>query len=304
MNWKPNKWIASVIGLVFGPIGVLYTGFPVLAAFVMLAMIMAAVGVVVVPGMGSGTAISALKLFFGVGLAGLCFVLARRAKPRDNRPWYTRWYGLLGAILAVVLAIVLFRAFFYETFVTKSSSMSPAAEPGAILVVQKFGYAPVTALSLDFGKARKSQSAVYGDIVVFVPPNRSDQVWIKRVVGLPGDTITYRDRHLYLNGVDTRGSKHDGYLDHDKMDMLDRYEERIGNAVYEIILREEAAEFPPPEAFPFNDRCTYRADDITCTVPPDHYYLLGDNRDNSLDSRTLGFVRSAAVIGKVVHISR
>ncbi|UUZ52724.1 signal peptidase I [Massilia sp. H-1] len=178
---------------------------------------------------------------------------------------------------------------FYETFVARSTSMSPAAEPGRILLVQKQGYGSLNAFGIDFGSIGPRQLATRGDIVAFTPPNRPDQTWIKRVVGLPGDTIVYRDRHLFVNGADTRGAKRDAYLDPEALRYYDRYEERIGGVAYEILLREEESPLPPPEDFPFRDRCTFNGNEVRCIVPANHYFLLGDNHDNSLDSRILGF---------------
>jgi signal peptidase I len=303
LNWKPNKWVASILGFVLGPIGIVYAGFPILAAAIMLSLIVAVPLAVALPGLQTELGWAFVKLGFAVVTAGLCCLLAMRAPARVLRPWYTRWYGLIVALVVAGILVLGFRAFFYETFVTRSTSMSPVAEPGRVLLVQKRGFGRVNVFGLDFGNTGSRKMASRGDVVAFTPPNRPDQTWIKRVVGLSGDTITYRGRHLYVNGVDTRGPRRDAYLDPEALRYYDRYEERIGARTYDILLREEEATFPP-EVFPFRDRCTFKASEMTCVVPPDHYFLLGDNRDNSMDSRMMGFSRSDAIIGIVINLAR
>lgn len=301
MNWKPNKWIAAVLGLVLGPIGLLYVGFPVLAVVSMLALTALAPCSIAL-GIGTQASLLYLKLALGTGFLVLCVVLARWDPGFDMRPWYTRWYGLLAATIGATILVLGFRAFFYESYVAGSASMAPLADSGTLVLVQKRGYAPTSTFGLDLGHSRASGHPERGDIVAFAPRKHPDQVWIKRVVGLPGDTIAYRQRHLYINGVDTRGAKRANYLDPETLNEYERYEEKIGMQVFDILLRETPIAFPPPEEFPFRDRCTYTSDEIRCVVPPDHYYLLGDSRDNSLDSRILGFTRGDDIVGKVVQI--
>jgi len=301
LNWKPNKWIAAVLGFVTGPIGLLYAGFPILATAIALLLIAAVPFSTAWSWSQSQNGIVIFKIVFGIASSTLCFLLAVRSAPHAQRPAYTRWYGLIVGGVILTALVGLFRVFFYETYAAASTSMAPSAYGGRILLVKKFGYAPLTAFSLNFGSTGAFRMAERGDIVAFIPPERRDQIWVKRVVGLPGDTITYRDRHLFVNGVDTRGAKRPDFLDDDTLTFLARYEEKIGTRVYDILLREQAREFPQPDAFPFRDRCTYRDDEIACVVPPGNYYLLGDNRDNSLDSRTFGFVRADAIVGKVVE---
>lgn len=301
MNWKPNKWISAVLGLVLGPIGLLYAGFPVLAVGAILVLIVLAPCSIAL-GVDSQASLIYLKFAVGLGFMMLSFVLARQKPGIEQRPWYTRWYGLLFAVIGATVAVLGFRAFFYESYLARSASMAPVAESGTLLLVQKRGYAPSTTFNLDFGQTRASQHPERGDIVAFVPPNRPGQVWIKRVVGLPGDTISYRERHLYINGLDTRGAKRANYVDPETLTEYERYEEKIGTQVFDILLRDMPTALPPPEGFPSRERCTYMDDEIRCVVPPGHYYLLGDSRDNSLDSRTLGFTRGDDIVGKVIQI--
>jgi len=304
LNWKPNKWIALVLGLVTAQLGVLYAGYPLLAA--LLLVLQFVVGALVMGFAGKPSAIAIIAI--GLGFYALCvtlsYVLANRAAPREKRPFYTRWYGLIGVALTVVMLIGALRGFLFEPFRAASSSMAPTADTGALLVVQKWGSGRIKVFGFDFGRIATASPLERGQIVVFDYPVDPSTPFIMRVVGIPGDTVTYKERRLYINGTDTRGRQLDDYQHMESLQTFSRFEENIGASKHQILLSKEPQTPPPPGDFPHKESCTFAASETTCLVPQGHYFVLGDNRDNSNDSRFWGFVPSTAVIGKVIRISR
>lgn len=304
MNWKPNKWIALILGALTLHLGVLYAGYPLIAA--MLLMLQFAVGAF---GMGlagkpSVFAVLAIALGFYALCITLSYVLASRAAPREKRPRYTRWYGLIGVVAAAVLLIGAFRGFLFEPYRAASSSMSPTFDAGSFLLVQKWGAGRNKVFGFDLGPALTTSPLERGQIIVFAYPVDPSTPFVMRVVGVPSDRVTYKGRRLYINGTDTRGRQLDDYVHTEELRTFSRFEETVGTSKHAILLGAEAHTPPPPRDFPHKENCTFTESETTCLVPSGHYFVLGDHRDNSNDSRFWGFVPSTAVIGKVVHFSR
>jgi signal peptidase I len=185
----------------------------------------------------------------------------------------------------IVLIVLLIRSFLFEPFRIPSDSMMPTLLDGDFIFVNKFTYglrAPV--LNTEFVPLGQPQR---GDVVVFRLPADPATNYIKRLVGLPGDRIAVRDKRVYLNGellelrLDGRfpayGSTPEAQLGH----------ETIGNVTHSTLYI---------DAMP--------AWDYETVVPAGHYFFMGDNRDNSRDSRfpEVGFVPSDNIVGRAVRI--
>lgn len=304
MNWKPNKWIALILSLLTLHLGAVYAGYPLVAA--MLLALHFAVAALIMGLAGKLSMVATIAIVFG--FYALCFtltyILAKRAAPRERRPHYTRWYGLIGVAAAMALLIGGFRGLLFEPFRASSSSMAPTADIGSLLVVQKWGAGRIKAFGIDFGSTSNPAPIERGQVIVFKYPVDPATSFVMRVVGVPGDTVVYKERRLYINGTGTRGRQLDDYTEPEYLQNFPRFEETVGAIKHEILLSEEPGTPPASRDFPAKENCTFGENEMTCRVPPGHYFVLGDNRDNSYDSRFWGFVPATMVIGKVVHITR
>ena len=182
--------------------------------------------------------------------------------------------GPIGSYAPLLLAVLLVRSFWYEPFQIPSASMRPTLEVGDFLLVNKFAYSlhiPGTKrVLLDIGRRPER-----GDIVVFDPPGISRR-YIKRVIGIPGDSVAYRNRELWINGerLPLTNVRHD-----EGARILT--EQLSGCRQYPVRFH------------------TRRGADLAPTKVPDGYYLmLGDNRDNSSDSRVWGLVPFERIYGR------
>ena len=127
--------------------------------------------------------------------------------------------------------------------------------------------------------------------------------YIKRVVGVPGDEVAYLNKQLTVNGKPVPKAQLPDYFDEDVMRYFRQFEETQGDKRYRILNDEERPAFiPGAEDFPFKQSCRYSVEGVACKVPPGHYFVMGDNRDNSLDSRYWGFVPDRNIVGKAFLI--
>jgi signal peptidase I len=190
-------------------------------------------------------------------------------------------------ILAIVFVL---RSFLIEPFKIPSESMVPTLEVGDFIAVNKYAYGirlPVfRSKIIDLGNPER------GDVVVFFPPHE-DRYFIKRLVGLPGDVVQLRNNVLYVNGVQMQQES----LGDDPISRLGTPcwgEYQIVNET--IDGKKHLVRKCPTGGQGFNDR--------TWTVPEGHYFMMGDNRDNSLDSRiwTDPFVPDRNIVGKAFAI--
>lgn len=231
-------------------------------------------------------------------------------------PW---WLEYTAGFFTVILAVFVLRSFVAEPFRIPSASMMPTLQNGDLILVNKFAWGlrmPVyNNTLLEIGKPDR------GDVIVFrFPPNES-QDYIKRVIGLPGDTVEYSNKVLTLNGKTVLSAALPDVLDEtgeatgDKMSYVKRLSESLPTSRKASEIGSDNVKthdiFVTPSRpsaivggtlFNHKQACSYIPDGIRCTVPEGHYFAMGDNRDNSLDSRYWGFVPERNIVGKAFFI--
>ncbi len=179
----------------------------------------------------------------------------------------------------VLLFVLIIRSFVFEPFRIPSGSMMPTLLQGDFIFVKKYSYGlrlPVTESKiLEIGAPRR------GDVIVFRLPSDPSINYIKRVVGLPGDRIVYRRHRLTINGVEIDLEQHP-----DATPMDPRFVEQLGERQHDILVVD-----------PRNSR-----KDGEYMVSEGHYFVMGDNRDNSVDSRFLGEIPESHLVGEAVRI--
>ncbi|TMH39191.1 MAG: signal peptidase I [Betaproteobacteria bacterium] len=298
---KPKKWIAAVLGLLIPPAGMLYVARPRwAAAYFALALIIALGSMFVLRDREwAGNVIALL-------VAIICAIHASRLAGDSReirRPWYSRWYGLVAIGVAFAALAFGVRAFLFEPFRFPSESMAPSIEPRAHLIVRKWGYGNYGTYGIHLMRTGMSSEVRRGDIIVFEYPEDTALSFAKRVIGLPRDRISYHNKRLKVNDEEIPIRRIGDYVHRDRVAPSLQYLERLGDREYAIRIEPEApAAVPIVRAFPLKENCAYTAEGLSCRVPDGHYFVLGDNRDNSSDSRTWGFVAARNIIGKVQYI--
>ena len=236
-------------------------------------------------------------------VTGLVWILDslffRKTRTKDaKQPW---WVEYSVSFFPVILIVFLLRSFLVEPFKIPSSSMVPTLLVGDFILVNKYTYGiriPVANRKvIQVGSPRR------GDVMVFRYPEDPSLDYIKRVVGLPGDRIEYRGKRLSVNGTPVPTRQIDDYLSRERMQFSRRYVETLDGSEHEILLEDDGlTALMPSRAFPYSGNCNYNMNGLACTVPPGHYFVMGDNRDNSSDSRVWGFVPDANIVGKAFFI--
>jgi len=213
-------------------------------------------------------------------------------------PWWVE-YG--ASFFPIILVIFGLRSFVFEPFRIPSGSMMPTLEAGDMIVVNKFSYG--LRLPLTGTKIWDTGSPQRGDVVVFRYPRDPSTDYIKRVVGLPGDEVAYLDKRLTVNGEEVPHTRDGDYFEPDQFAYTAQHVEQLGEVTHRILLNEGGfQDLGPTWQFPNFDRCEYLPNGVRCKVPPGHYFMMGDNRDNSLDSRYWGFVADELIVGRAFFI--
>jgi signal peptidase I len=139
--------------------------------------------------------------------------------------------------------------------------------------------------------------------MVFRYPPRPSVDYIKRVVGIPGDEVAYLNKKLTINGKAVPTEVLPEFFDESVMRYFKQTQEKLGDQTHNLIVDDERPAFiPGADDFVFRNQCNYTVEGVICKVPDGHYFMMGDNRDNSLDSRYWGFVPDANIVGKAFFV--
>jgi len=223
-------------------------------------------------------------------------------KPKREKGTKDPWWVEYGAgFFPVILFVFVLRSFIVEPFKIPSGSMIPTLLIGDFILVNKFSYGirlPILNKKvIDLGSPQR------GDVMVFRYPEDPSLDYIKRVVGLPGDRIAYQNKRLTINGQPVDVVKQPDYLHAERLYYSRQFVEKLGEVEHRILNDDDAPSFVNDAAlFPYRENCLYNNAGVICTVPQGHYFMVGDNRDNSRDSRVWGFVPDENIVGKAFFI--
>lgn len=184
----------------------------------------------------------------------------------------------------VLLAVLLLRSFLAEPFRIPSGSMLPTLEIGDFILVNKFAYG--LRLPVLHTKVVELGNPQRGDVVVFRYPENPKVDYIKRLVGVPGDVVEWNNKTLKINGVELNRAQPSEYYRPDQMGFqATRLKEDLLGVTHDIL-------FTQGRVSPTGG----------VVVPEGHYFMMGDNRDNSNDSRMWGLVPEANIVGKATYV--
>lgn len=230
-------------------------------------------------------------LTLAVVLSGLVWLIdVLFFAPARNQPGSERKEPILieyaRSFFPVLLIVLLLRSFFVEPFRIPSGSDEPTLLVGDFILVNKYVYG--LRLPVFHNKIFAMNEPKTGDIIIFRWPVDLSMILIKRVIGVPGDKISYVNKELFINGrpapQELLGDSQDVADPAHPLTVFVR-EENLAGVVHKIYLRPDV----PPQ-------------DFSVVVPPGNYFVMGDNRDGSNDSRYWGFVPEANVAGKAIRI--
>jgi signal peptidase I len=252
---------------------------------------------------------TAVLLLF-VLLTGITWYKHRKScKKNANHEDNNHFTDYMSGFFPIILVVFVLRTFIAEPFQIPSSSMRPGLVPGDFILVNKFSYGirmPIlNNVLVPTGKVER------GDVVVFNYPENTRINYIKRVIGLPGDTITYKNKILIINGK--QASEIIVPELYEYKDAIPKYgsisiraqpfKELLDNKYIQILkIQQQPAVILQGihSNYPDQELCTYYPDGsgFSCKVPEGKYFMMGDNRDNSEDSRYWGFVDDKLMVGK------
>lgn len=214
------------------------------------------------------------------------------------QPWWLDWTA---GLFPVIISVFFLRSFLVEPFKIPSGSMIPTLLVGDLILVNKFHYGlRIPVINTKITDGEKPQR---GDVMVFRYPPKPSLDYIKRVVGLPGDTVAYLNKRLTINGKTIETQTVPEFFDEDSMRYFKQYQEALGALPHRLLNDDDRPAFiPGVEKFPGFEACNYTIEGVTCKVPEGHYFMMGDNRDNSMDSRYWGFVPEKNIVGKAFFV--
>lgn len=205
------------------------------------------------------------------------------APKRNNKEQVPKLIEYSRSFFPIFLIVLVVRSFLIEPFRIPSGSLEPTLLVGDFLAVNKFAYGlRLPVLEKEIIPVNNPKT---GELVVFRWPPNPKYDYIKRVIGVPGDKIEYKDKVLFINGKEMPQEFVEYTTDESSGKPVGRYQETLNGLVHDIYINKLA-----------------KAKDFSITVPQGSYFMMGDNRDDSADSRYWGFVQDEYLRGKAFLI--
>jgi len=251
----------------------------------------------------------ALILFLALAITGgiwlLDVLVLKRGRDKDAKEPLLVEYAK--SFFPVILVVFALRSFLVEPFKIPSGSMMPTLLIGDFILVNKYTYG--IRLPVINKKIAQVNNPERGDVMVFRYPADPSLDYIKRVIGVPGDMVEYRDKKLTINGkpVPAASSGTYSYVGNGLNYITATvYDERLNGVGHTMMTESDKPSVYPSQVvdFPNRENCSYNAEGegFACKVPEGQYFMMGDNRDASNDSRYWGFVPDRNIVGKAFFI--
>ena len=252
----------------------------------------------------------ALILFVALLITGAIWLLdalllKKQRAPDAREPMLVEYARSFFPVILIVFGL---RSFLVEPFKIPSGSMLPTLLIGDFILVNKFTYG--IRLPVLNKKIVPLNDPQRGDVMVFRYPQDPSLDYIKRVIGVPGDTVAYRNKQLVINGqtVPQTPAGTYGYMGSGLNFVTAQIrKEQLGSIEHIAMVQPEAPSVMPGQVldnFPYRQNCSYdpQGNGFVCKVPEGYYFMMGDNRDASNDSRYWGFVPDANIVGKAFFV--
>ena len=209
------------------------------------------------------------------------------------------------SLFPVILLVFVLRSFVIEPFRIPSGSMMPTLLAGDFILVNKFTYG--IRLPVVDKKIININDPQRGEVMVFHFPADPSVDYIKRIVGIPGDMIEYRNKRLTINGQPLNYRENGTFtFETGGLNFVTGivFKEKLGNHDHSAMVIPGIPGFVEEQVrtFPLQENCTYNESGFSCRVPQGHFFMMGDNRDGSNDSRYWGFVPEGNIVGKAFFI--
>ncbi len=225
-----------------------------------------------------------------------------------RQPWWLDWTA---GLFPVIVMVFLLRSFLFEPFKIPSGSMIPTLLVGDLILVNKFHYG--VRLPVINTKITDGTPVERGDVMVFRFPPKPTLDYIKRVIGVPGDEVSYLNKQLKINGVPVPKKELPEFFEEESLRYIKQFSEDLPLShdqqptstlkTHPLLNEDERPAFVAgADNFKYKELCSYSVEGFICKVPKGHYFMMGDNRDNSLDSRYWGFVPDENIVGKAIFV--
>lgn len=264
-SWSPKPWLAALLSILFSPFGMLYVALPKWALTYFALQVL----VSVIDRLAGQPSIfwAALSVLIIVVCAVHAYWAAKRYPANRPRPWYSHLRFVVLPIVSLIALIFFLRIFFYEPFRAPSSAMAPTLPRGSTFLIKKWGYGHYGVFGISIYQSDITSPLRRGDVIVFDYPVDPNITYVKRLIGLPGDLVTYKDKVLSVNGKLVKREAIGEKLDDADLKYTKIFQESIDGSSYSIAIDENVPPSPSLQhvrQFSNKEMCHYEATGFSC----------------------------------------